>query len=231
MSFKDLRDVLFLYNEENLISDEEFLLLYDHYSSKNPEFGYDEYSRFDLDEVGDAECKANFRVEKRDLPALAEALQIPRVFKTNQRSVANGMEGLCMLLKRFAYPSRYGDMIPLFGRPVPVICMITNHALDFLYNTHGHLLTEWNDTLLSPNHLEVYANAVHGKGAALQNCLGFIDGTVRPICKPGKDQRVVYNGHKCVHALKFQSVVIPNGIIANLYGPVGELPATTALNT
>ena len=39
MSFKDLCEVLFLsYEAENMISDEEFLLLYDEYSSKNPEF-------------------------------------------------------------------------------------------------------------------------------------------------------------------------------------------------
>ena len=50
--------------------------------------------------------------------------------------------------------------------------------------------------------------------------LGFIDGTVRPVCRPGHDQRVLYNGHKKVHAIKFQSVVAPNGMIANLFGPV-----------
>ena len=33
-----LRESLFLSYEENMISDEEFLLLYDEYSSKNPEF-------------------------------------------------------------------------------------------------------------------------------------------------------------------------------------------------
>ena len=38
MAFKDLREVLFFSFEENMISDEEFLLLYDEYSSKNPEF-------------------------------------------------------------------------------------------------------------------------------------------------------------------------------------------------
>ena len=38
ISFKDLREVLFLSYEENMISDEEFLLLYDEYSSKKPEF-------------------------------------------------------------------------------------------------------------------------------------------------------------------------------------------------
>ena len=38
MPFKDLREVLFLCHEENMISDEEFLLLNNEYSSKNPEF-------------------------------------------------------------------------------------------------------------------------------------------------------------------------------------------------
>ena len=32
-------------------------------------------------------------------------------------------------------------------------------------------------------------------------------------------QRVVYNGNKRVHAIKFQSVVTTNGLIANLCGP------------
>ena len=47
-----------------------------------------------------------------------------------------------------------------------------------------------------------------------------MDGTVRPICRPSQNQRIVYNGHKRAHALKFQSVVTPNGLIANLYGPM-----------
>ena len=33
-------------------------------------------------------------------------------------------------------------------------------------------------------------------------------------------RRVVYNGHKRVHGLKFQSVALPNGLIGNLYEPV-----------
>ena len=56
-------------------------------------------------------------------------------------------------------------------------------------------------------------------GAPLQNCFGFIDGTVREIARPKFNQRVMYNGHKGVHGIKFQSVVTPNGIIANLCGP------------
>ena len=41
-------------------------------------------------------------------------------------------------------------------------------------------------------------------------------------CRPGQNQRVTYNGHKRVHALKVQSVALPNGIIGNIYGPVGK---------
>ena len=103
--------------------------------------------------------------------------------------------------------------------------MITNHIPDVIYSNHSQLLIEWNNNLLSPNLLEVYANAVHRKGAALQSCFGFIDGTVRIVAKPGVNQRIVCNGHKRVHSLKFQSVVIPNGMIAHLYGPVGRLPS------
>ncbi len=47
---------------------------------------------------------------------------------------------------------------------------------------------------------------------ALENCRGFVDGTVRPICRPGENQCIMYNGHKRVHAIKFQFVVAPNGL-------------------
>ena len=58
------------------------------------------------------------------------------------------------------------------------------------------------------------------KGAPLDNCWGFVDGAMHSISRPGIDQKGLYNGHKIYHALKFQSVVAPSGLIANLYGPV-----------
>ena len=91
-----------------------------------------------------------------------------------------------------------------------------------MYNVHGHRITEWNHFIMSPNLLQTYSEAIHDKGAALENCFGFVDGTVRPISKPGVNQRAVYNGHKRVHALKFQSLALPNGLIGHLFGPVGK---------
>ena len=65
---------------------------------------------------------------------------------------------------------------------------------------------------------------VHRKGSPLDNCFGFVDGTVHPICRPGTvNQSLLYNGHKRVHVIKFQSVVTPDGMIANMYGPVDKL--------
>ena len=111
-------------------------------------------------------------------------------------------------------------MISTFGRPVPEICMIYDTVLDWMYDVHGYHLTSWNQNFLSPAALEEYVTAITQQGSPLTNCFGFIDGTVRQICRPGKMQRVVYNGHKRVHALKFQAIAVPNGLIANLYGPV-----------
>ena len=53
---------------------------------------------------------------------------------------------------------------------------------------HG---TQWNPAVLNPGFPEQYAAAIAGKGAALDNCFGFVDGTVRPISKPGEQQRIV----------------------------------------
>ena len=50
---------------------------------------------------------------------------------------------------------------------------------------------------------------VYDKGAPLDNCWRFVDGAVRAISRPGIHQRVLYNGHKRYHALKFQSFVAP----------------------
>ncbi|KAK3740592.1 hypothetical protein QZH41_001065 [Actinostola sp. cb2023] len=193
------REVLVDCYMTDIISDEEFVLLYDASYSKNLELPYDDYGRFDLEEMADSECIAEFR-----------------------GSVSEGMEGLCMLLRRLSYPCRYSDMIPRFARPTPVLSMVTNKALDFIYDEHSHRIMDWNHDILDPAHLQTYANAVYAKGAALDNCFGFIDGTVRPIARPDVHQRLVYNGHKRVHALKFQSLALPNGIIGNMYGPVGK---------
>ena len=68
---------------------------------------------------------------------------------------------------------------------------------------------------LSSQSSELYAEVIHVTGAPLRIWWGFIDGTVRPVSRPGKNHWILYNGHKRVHAIKFQSIAAPNGLIAN----------------
>ena len=100
-----------------------------------------------------------------------------------------------MLLRRISYTCRYGDMMRRFSRLVPVLSMITNTVLAYIYELHGYRISHWNNAGLRPPQLQVYADAISECGAPLENCCGFIDGTMRPICRPGQNQRVVYNEH------------------------------------
>ena len=217
-SFKKARDEdIVLAYDSSYIDDEEFVILHDIICcGKKPELPFKDYDSFSLAETDAVECKVNFRFKKAEIPVLARAMNIPEKFKCQQGTICDGIEGLCILLRRFCYPCRYSDLIPLFGRSVPEICMISNEVADFIYERHGEKITRWNHQLLNPHQLQQYVNAVHQKGAALDNCFGFVDGTVKAICRPGQMQRIVYNGHKRVHALKYQSLALPNGLIANL---------------
>ncbi|KAM7304151.1 putative nuclease HARBI1 isoform X3, partial [Ixodes scapularis] len=61
--------------------------------------------------------------------------------------------------------------------------------------------------------------AVHRKGAPLQNCWAFIESTAQPICRPSEDQQIYFYARKGVHALKYQALMCPNGLICQLDGP------------
>ena len=218
-SLRKTRYALLEAYDDGYLSDDEFMLLYDANKSRD-DYAYWSYERFDLDKMENAESWSQFRFYKRDIFRLAEVLQIPDTVQTYNRMLVDGVEALCIALKRFSYPCRYVDMVPYFGRAVPDYSVITNEIMDHVYTTFSHLLDDFNVPFLTTNKLEEYCTAIHNKGAPLDNCFGFVDGTVRPICRPGRDQRVVYNGHKKVHALKFQSIALPNGLIANMYGPL-----------
>ena len=97
--------------------------------------------------------------------------------------------------------------------------MVKNLVVDYIFERYGDLLDSY-EAWLFQDRLKVFADAVRNKGAALDNCWGFVDGTVMSICKPNQQQRAFYNGHKRVHVLKFKSVVAPNGLIATRFEPV-----------
>ena len=59
-----------------------------------------------------------------------------------------------------------------------------------------------DQAFLSSENIANFSNTTHIKGGALDNRWGFIDGTVRS-CTPGENPKVFYNGHICLHEIKF----------------------------
>jgi len=70
MSFREIEEMLTIAYDSKIISDEEFLVLWESYQSKNPEFPYSSYARFDLQNIDDAEFLAELQVQKQDIPVL-----------------------------------------------------------------------------------------------------------------------------------------------------------------
>ena len=139
--------------------------------------------------MNSADCKAEFRVEMADLHRLTAAFHIPAVFHGKQRSICDDLEGLCVLLRRTGYPCRFSDMIQRFPRPVSALSLIANEVIDFIYEKHCHLITEWNRDVLGSVALQQNAESISRKGSPLFNCFGFIDGMVRPISRPGNGKK------------------------------------------
>jgi len=71
----------------DVITDAEFLLLYEESKSDNLDFPYQEYPTFSLPDKSRADCTANFRVEKHHITRLEDALQIPAIIKCDQGTV------------------------------------------------------------------------------------------------------------------------------------------------
>ena len=75
---------------------------------------YTKYDRFNLDNLENDECIANFRFEKEDLWQVADALALPRDGFTSLNGTRSGaIEALCVFLRRHCYPCTYLDLIIL----------------------------------------------------------------------------------------------------------------------
>ena len=93
-SFKKVHEMPSLCLIEEIIGEEEFVLLYEAYRPSN--LPHSAYEKFSLANKDPAECKADFRVEKRDIPLLLDALRVLPVFQCRNGTICDGVEGLCI---------------------------------------------------------------------------------------------------------------------------------------
>ncbi|XP_077486791.1 uncharacterized protein LOC144098123 [Amblyomma americanum] len=162
--------------------------------------------------------KQQFRFEKGDITELLCALMVPNAVPSAQNVKVPGREALCLALRRLAYPNGWCYLELIFARHTSVMSSITSKMLNHITDNFGYLLKDINNhEWLSPPPLREFANAVKNKGAPLSNCIAFIDGTARAICRPKRNQQDYFSGHKRMH-LKYQSLICPNGIVCQLDG-------------
>ena len=113
------------------------------------------YERSNLANVTDDKGFAEFRFHKKDIARLVTAFRLPPKFICRNGTTAFADEGLCMLLRRLAYPCRYSDMIPRFGRIKPEIGLIVHTVLRYICTQFEHFLSsfqqEWLHPLISPS--------------------------------------------------------------------------------
>jgi hypothetical protein len=139
--------------------------------------------------------------------------------KCGNRYVTPFETGLCILLYRLSTPSRWhGDAETFFEYRMPRLHAIFKTFLSAVYQYCRPFFS--NPALYAPC-FPLYAQLINEKSnGAVNNVWGFIDGTMRRMCRPCFFQRLFYSGHKNHHGIKFQSVVTPDGLIACFFGPI-----------
>jgi hypothetical protein len=193
--FGDLDDVLALHFFHSYLAADERVRAEDSELTGPP-------PPFDLVTITDERCRVESRFAKPDIPRLQQALGVPdRIVLPNGQHLP-GIEALCILLRRLAYPNCLGDLVRIFRRSQATLSRTINFMLHTLHQRHSQLL-HWDRECISASVMQAYAAAMRRKGRPLEHYIGFIDGTVCPLCRPSKYQCGFYNGHRCQHAIKF----------------------------
>ena len=133
----------------------------------------------------------------------------------------DALTAMCMLLTRLHFPTHLSNVYNHWGWKPERVSYICSALLHYIHNRWKHHLV-WDHARLTPAKLEEYAGTISQQPELppLQNCIGFIDGTKNPIARPKRWQRACYWGHKRHHCLAYQAVVMPDGIVMHIHGPI-----------
>ena len=140
------------------------------------------------------------------------------------------MEGLLILSRCLWYPNKLRELAEEFGRSKAALSVIFNTTLIWFTRRWGHILEKpFTRPYYTQARLQTYIASVAAVVGADLCVRGLIDDLVHSICRPSIGQQHFYNGHKTVHAIKFQAVVTLDGLSAHLHGPVEEQQQDAAL--
>jgi hypothetical protein len=171
---------------------------------------------FDPNSYCDKSFRAHFRFERAELQYIVDNLELPEFIISDQRDRGTSWEVMCLMCMKYAFPTRFCTLTREFGR--------SGCAMSRLIRTLRQLLfSRFASALRSPPPLcALQCACFASKCRAICGnpiVVGFIDGTVREICRPSKLQGPLYSGKDRIHSLKYQAINTPDGIIRHLAGP------------
>ncbi|KAF7334095.1 hypothetical protein MVEN_02315300 [Mycena venus] len=161
--------------------------------------------RMDIQLLSDAEWLRFFRFTQGEVHLLVDALDLPEIISDENHIQEDRVTALCMLLRRLAYPCRLVDMEREFGWEASRVSSIS-----FRFDPHR----------LTPHKLAEFTRIFIAKGCPVPSIAAIIDGTLKKTARPSRNQRILFNGWKRIHCLKYHLVVSPDGIIIHVYSPV-----------
>jgi DDE superfamily endonuclease len=182
--------------------------------------------------LSEVECVDDFRFRKEELEEFIAVLKMPMdkeliyvegttedMVICKHRYTILYETGILMILFRLARPRRVrADIEHKFSCRRARCSAVCGTFIDALNETALPYLT--NAALFQPR-FPMYADKIANKCTlAAINIWGFIDGTLKKVCRPSKFQKAAYSGHKRIHGIKFQNVTTPDGFISNLFGPI-----------
>ena len=97
-SLREAREAILVGISNGVLDEVEGMLLFDINKSKNLDYPYWNYERFDIDNLTDAECWSEFRFLKNDIFVLKDVLRVPDTVRTYNRLAVDGIEALCIPL-------------------------------------------------------------------------------------------------------------------------------------
>lgn len=176
-------------------------------------------SRFER--LSEQECLEQFRFSKGAVIKLVPHLGLQTPHTKRNAYSTTPLSSCCLLLRRLASPCRWADVTDVFGKQPSHMSEIYWEALEQVVERYGDLIKGSIPEQFLQQRAANYAAAVADKTGALQNCVGFIDGTRIAIARPTGSvmQNVAYNGHKRLHCFKFQTVTTPDGFCLHAFGP------------
>ena len=116
-------------------------------------------------------------------------LRLPEVIYTKNRLVESGIRALMMVMRKFAFPIRLQCLAKAFGREYSQISRIISVTTDIIFKRWAPIML-FDVRRLSSETLQRYGSAFKDAGLPYENLWGFIDGTIRKICRPSKNQRI-----------------------------------------